>query len=187
MNALSPFWKVTSSGVAFDFVNPVPEMIDISTIAHELAMTSRWGGNVAFTYSVAQHSMLVAQAIARPEWRIYGLLHDAAEAYTGDIVTPFKAYLESKGADIIGLERRILQCVWTRFGLAPPLAQKAEAVDTADARVLATEYRDVVKGRSSRFQPKAPPLSARIRPMNVLDAEDRFLEAFGSMMELAHA
>ena len=185
MTELSPFWKVTSSGTAFDFANPTPVMIDIETIAHELALTCRWGGNTEMHYSVAQHSVLVADAIREPSWRIYGLLHDAAEAYIGDVPTPLKAYVATLGADIHGLERRILGCVWQRFGLDAPSKQAAEAVDIADARMLATEYRDVVKGHVSNWTPRAAPINTPIRPMAWPDAEDMFLNRFRGYMELA--
>ncbi len=186
MTALSPYWKVTSSGRAFDFLNPSPRTIEIEVIAHELAMTNRWGGNLELPYSVAQHSMIVADGIARPDWRIYGLLHDAGEAYIGDIISPLKALIATD-FDIHGLERRILHCVWDRFGLTPPRSEVAEAVDIADMRALATEYRDLVKSRHPDWLPQGKPFSAPIRPMSAPDAEAAFLAYFSTYLGIAKA
>jgi len=185
MNEISRYWKVTASGKAFDFVNPTPDMIDAQTIIDHLTFTCRWGGNVETFYSVAQHSIIVADAIKRPDWRIYGLLHDAAEAYIGDLPTPFKGWLAFAGADIHGLERRILNCVWESFELPKPDKDIATAVDIADARALATEYRDIVKGRSVLWSPPAKPLPHQIRAKPWPDVADSFSQKLIEYLRIA--
>jgi len=175
---LSPFWVFTAAGICFDFDNPRPEMIEPRALAWQLSGEGRWANNTHWHLSVAQHSLIVANAIPRPEWRIYGLLHDAAESVTRDLSTPFKAWLQAQGADVVGLERRILMAVWERFNLPQPTAEIAAAVDLADARALATEYRDVVKGKGPAWVPSAPPLPGKpIRFIRRDQVEEEFLKA----------
>lgn len=181
------FKKTTSNGVSFNFDNPTPGMIDIRCIAYELSMLNRWGGNLLFEYRVSQHSILVANNISRPEWRIYGLLHDAAEAYIGDVVSPLKAWITFQGADLPGLERRILDCVWRKFDLAAPTKEIAKAVHVADQRALATEWRDVVKGKNDDWQPQAPTFSSRIKYKHWSKVEETFLQHFNAYLYAAKA
>lgn len=183
----SPFWVFTAAGASFDFADPRPEMIDPRALAWQLSGEGRWANNTWFHLSVAQHSLMVARALP-PAWRIYGLLHDAAEAFTRDLSTPFKLWLVSSGADVLALERRILGAVWARFELAAPSAEIAKAVDEADARALATEYRDVVRGKGPDWVPKAPPFAGpavRSRTREAVEAD--FLKALDEMSRDAHS
>lgn len=85
----------TNSGRFIDLYSPDPSDIWISDIAHHLAAVCRFGGACDPWYSVAEHSCLVARLmLARGlHWRIQlaGLLHDAHEAYIGDLQSPLKA------------------------------------------------------------------------------------------------
>lgn len=174
---LSPFWVYTAAGIAFDFADPRPEMIDRRALAWQLSGEGRWANNTHFALSVAQHSLLVAQLIRDPAWRIYGLLHDAAEAFIRDLPTPFKLWLLQQGADVPGLERRILmRAILPHFGLAPPTAEIAAAVDHADAVALATEFRDVVRGKGPEWTPSARPSPITVRFRKREDVEEEFLD-----------
>ena len=85
---------LTGSGRLFDLYNPSREMVDIEDIANSLSKTCRWNGNIPDFYSVAQHSCLVAWLAPAP-LAFAALMHDAAEAYTGDIIRPLKKCLHS--------------------------------------------------------------------------------------------
>lgn len=86
----------TASGRLYDVLNPDPRMIVIEDIAHQLALTNRWGGASRLPISVAQHSCLVAEMVEAPPTQLLklkriALLHDAPEAYLGDVCRPLKA------------------------------------------------------------------------------------------------
>jgi hypothetical protein len=81
----------TASGRLYDVLKPDPKMIDIEDIAHQLALTNRWGGASRLPISVAQHSCLVAETVEGKKLKRLALMHDAPEAYLGDVCRPMKA------------------------------------------------------------------------------------------------
>src|SRR6185295_13075391 len=82
----------TFTGAHFDYSNPGP--FRIRDIAHSLSYTARFRGHTRFFYSVAQHSLMVSWMLevrGQSEYvQLCGLLHDAHEAYTGDVPTPLE-------------------------------------------------------------------------------------------------
>jgi len=85
-------WITTNSGKRFDFTQPFDNTFDIHDIAHALAHINRFTGHTDQPYSVAQHSVYVSN-IVPPRYALAGLMHDAAEAYLGDVSAPLKALL----------------------------------------------------------------------------------------------
>lgn len=124
-------WMQTFTGRQFFPLTPAPEDIDPNDIAHALSLICRYGGHVTRFYSVAEHCVLLSHAVA-PEHALWALLHDATEAYVGDMVRPIKRYL----ADYIAIEDRVAWAIAERFGLDPSMP--AEVKD-ADNRILLDE------------------------------------------------
>lgn len=129
-------WFLSAKGRQLYPFDMRPEDVDIEEIAHALSMLCRFNGHCREFYSVAQHSVLVAQALP-PELALAGLLHDATEAYCGDMIRPLKrsmpAYRE--------VEDRIWAVIAQRFGLPQDLPPE---VKEADNRMLQTERRDLL-------------------------------------------
>lgn len=79
-------------GRKIQILRPRLEDVDLEEMAHALSHINRFGGHARFPYSVAQHSVHVMQYVERYDapWARLALLHDAPEAYLGDIVRPLK-------------------------------------------------------------------------------------------------
>jgi hypothetical protein len=134
-------WLQTASGKKFRPLEPDPALIDPYDIGLALSRLCRYGGMTSAYFSVAQHSVLVSQNVP-PEHALAGLLHDAAEAYIGDMVRPLKQWLRQHGQHWHDeAETRLMEAVCARFGVAWPLPP---CVDEADNLLLVTESRDLM-------------------------------------------
>jgi hypothetical protein len=149
-------WMQTKSGRAFPLVDPEPSDVHWPDVCYGLAHNNRYAGH-AGAYSVAQHSILVANALPK-EYRLYGLLHDAHEAFIGDITRPVnKAIIhlanrmcgDHVAADVedvlTDLKYGIDKAIFAKAGLNPiPSQEIREMVHVADVRTLAAEVRDLL-------------------------------------------
>lgn len=129
---------LTSKGYEFCFLDwdGFANCYDIQDIAHALSHLCRFTGHTREFYSVAQHSVYVSR-IVPPQHALAGLLHDAAEAYLGDVSSPLKALLP----DYKKLERCFEAQIFEHFGLPAELPPE---VKQADQTMLATEMRDLM-------------------------------------------
>lgn len=133
-----PGYVATSSGRLFDVVNPTPEQVDIHEIAYALANVNRFGGHTKWPYTVAQHSVYCAIECQRrydtPHLELACLLHDAAEAYVGDVIRPVKRLIASVYRPI---EDRVQAAIWQRFGLEIDADVERVIKDVDNAVVMA--------------------------------------------------
>lgn len=124
----------TVSGRVIDFLYPDPEQINLDDIARGLSRQARYSGQTIRPYTVAQHSLLVASLVA-PEHRLYALLHDAPEAYLGDIPSPAKDAMDNLAAPALlespyrVVERRIWRAICNRYDLSPELPDEVHEAD----------------------------------------------------------
>lgn len=133
-------WFPTASGIKFDLAAPTVDMIDLADIAVALGKLCRFNGHCHDFYSVAEHSFHVARLVD-DSLRVYGLLHDAHEAYVGDLIYPLKQFI---GADELdALTDRIDELIYRKCGIPAPGAAVKAAVKRADLVALATERRDL--------------------------------------------
>lgn len=162
------------SGAWFDFCAPASSSFTIEDIAHGLAHTCRYSGQCADFYSVAEHSILVSQVAEGCEFE--ALLHDAAEAFVGDITRPLKQMLPEYKKIETDVERAVLE----RFGVPWPLPEK---VKWADLRVLAAEQKQIMPlgtddwARSQQIEPA----QIVVRYLSPKEAKHVFLERFEAL------
>lgn len=127
-------WIQTYTGSKFWPVDPRPEEINIHDIAHSLSNMCRYAGHCKRFYSVAEHSILVSSKLP-DEWKLWGLLHDASEAYLVDVPRPVKPYL----GNYYELEERIMEAVCTKFNLFREDSGLPEEVKLVDNGILNDE------------------------------------------------
>lgn len=168
---------LTVSGAVVDLTSPKPWMFRFTDIAHSLARVCRYGGHVGWIgdigstfYSVAEHSVLLTdwcrdQGLSERVQRA-ALMHDAAEAYLGDMPTPLKKILP----DYQRVELRVERAIQNAFGV----------VGRNDIPVLAEADRAIQADEIAALRPYAPMdagegLGVRIRELVPAQAYSRFV------------
>jgi len=146
MQAPTPEIMLTSSGVDYQPARMNPSDVRIEDVAHALSLICRFNGHCQVHYSVAQHSLLVTRILdglgAPREAMLCGLMHDAHEAYVGDVPTPIKALLGAAWAEV---EHQAEVAVLAAFGLERAMTDWRELIRHADRIALATERRDLMR------------------------------------------
>ena len=165
----------TYLGNRFFPLEPKIDQIHIEDIAHGLAYICRFNGQTSEFYSVAQHSLIVCDLVVE-EFKFAALLHDAAEAYLGDMVKPLKRLLPAF-ADI---EHRVSEIIAEAFNIPP---SDYAAIKQADLIALATEKRDLMPNSTEPWLDLAgiEPLADRIIAMPPQEAKQAFLQAFETL------
>jgi len=194
MNRDENGWIGTHTGTKFWPLEPAASEVHIEDIAHSLARQCRFNGHCRGFYSVAEHSIEVSRHVPRAKrFALWGLLHDAAEAYLSDLVRPIKAQCHYQVPTTTmrsghrlqtyrECEAQIQRCIADRFCLDFPIPTE---VDDADNRMLVTE-------RSQLFNENQPhwdaldgvePYLVKLQCLNWQTAEMFFLNRF---QELNH-
>lgn len=187
-------WMGMASGRVFWPLDPRANEVHIDDIAQALSNVCRFGGRSSEFYSVAQHSVWVARYVeqqwpGRPVLALQALLHDAAEAYLGDVVRPLKPAMVVERAgnyELFALtEERVMDAIRERFGLpAPDFIEKAN-IKLADDVALATEARDLMG--DPRWPGLPAPAPERIEFLTPRAARTQFLLAFRRISEAVGA
>lgn len=170
-------WLQTFSGLAFWPLDPRPEEIRIDDIAHALSMQCRFTGHTKRFYSVAEHSVRVSE-MCDPQDAMWGLLHDASEAYLSDVARPVKRLPVM--AEYREAERQLLSVIVTKYGLSDV---EPASVLVADKIILGIEARDLMSPLLPGWEKWLAliPADCRLkleRPWNPEQAEERFLARF---------
>ena len=130
----------TVSGRWVNPFDPDPEQLDPGDIARALANQCRFGGHSRAFYSVAQHSVIVSRLVEErggdAEDVFAALMHDASEAYLGDMPHPLK-HRSPLGAAFKEAEQHLEDAIRARFGIRADVPE----IKRADRALLATERR----------------------------------------------
>lgn len=135
----TPHCITLSDESLLDLRNPSVDSIRIQDIASSLSNVCRFNGHIEKFYSVAEHSVCVAHdALHRgcsiPEC-LAALMHDATEAYIGDMSRPLKDIL---GSQIDVIERGIEKAIGEAFEI--DFEATRESVDVSDNAITLKEF-----------------------------------------------
>lgn len=188
-------WFISHTGRRIYPLDIREQDIHIQDIAHALSLTCRWAGHCTPFYSVAEHSIMCAEMAALvPDFpnasMRWCLLHDAAEAYVHDAITPFKPHLRVELSDgtlvtFKDLEDRILKIIVTKYGLPWPMPAE---VHEMDIRMLRTEAEQITpfkrdpmyyEGKGWLMAEPLEGLDLVLRPWH--ETEQGFLHTFKTM------
>lgn len=182
MSDRGPYIQTFSGGRAY-LLDPRPEDIRLLDIAHGLSNVCRFGGHTREHYSVAQHSVLVSE-ICQPDNALVGLLHDASEAYIGDMVSPLK-WVMPKFKEI---EAKWCAAIDAAFDLRGRLIDLPQDIKIADTKALAAEAHRLLSGGPHRWGEDLINADLRAKTVEIrviLDtpagAERAFLDRFAEL------
>lgn len=156
----------SSSFIYFDSLED--NYYELSDISNALSKLCRFTGHTKNFYSVAQHSVMVSYNVPQ-EYALEGLLHDATEAYLGDVSSPLKALLP----DYKKIEKSLYASIAKQYNLPENIS---EEVKKADMVLLATERRDLMPHSDDKwdFLEGVIPLEHEIVPMHHTHAKQFF-------------
>lgn len=169
---------LTHSGIYFDLLDPKPADVSILDIARALSHLCRYTGHTRTHYSVAEHCVRMSHLVT-PQRAFAALLHDAAEAYVGDVARPLKRLLPH----YISIEHRVQAAVFRAFGLDDWLPRQ---VQDADRYMLAWERRDLMPEQAMEWPAcrgvtlEAAPV---IVPWSADEAMERYLDRFHELFD----
>jgi hypothetical protein len=130
----------TVSGRWVNPFDPDPSQLDAGDIARALANQCRFGGHSRVFYSIAQHSVIVSELVEErtgdAEDAFAALMHDAAEAYLGDMPHPLK-HRSALGEAFKAAEDRLDEEIRDRFHIKCDVLE----IKRVDRALLATERR----------------------------------------------
>jgi hypothetical protein len=173
-------WIQTLTGRRFDLVEPRAGDVSLEEIAHALSQLCRFTGHCREFYSVAQHSVLVSRLV-KPELALAALMHDAHEAYLGDISTPAKLLIVKQPEfDLIEATLDQTICAALRIDLRD---LHHPDVKFADRVALATEKRDLMADEPEPWVELPPPVLSRIVCESSFIARQRFLGRYWELVE----
>lgn len=168
-------WLQTYMGHMIWPADPRVGDFDIYDIAHHTSHLCRFVGACRNYYSVAEHSVWVSYECA-PEDALEGLLHDASEAYLGDMVTSVKRLIPEYKA----LEKKMEAVIAEQFGIRYPWPA---SVQRADLAVLMAEARDNMGRPPKAWSIEIPPMTRQIECWGPEEARSRFLMRFDELMQ----
>lgn len=160
-----------ANGDFFDFLSPEKHKFDIECIAYSLSNQCRYTGHSSSFYSVAEHSVIVSKLVTDPALRLTGLLHDASEAFVGDVASPLKQLLP----DFKSIEERVQQALAKYFKLPYPFPEEIHLADKAAYR---TEAAQLIKVYDKLWYVDHPVVDINIKCLSPKGAFREFMNRY---------
>lgn len=123
-NLFTPDCIRTHTGLYINVFKPTPEMVCIEDIAHGLSHVCRFAGQTPKFYSVAQHCILMSE-LAPTSLKFEVLMHDASEAYLGDMPKPIKNRMDFYSQ----IEDGLMRVIAKKFGFQYPISKEVKVLD----------------------------------------------------------
>lgn len=181
MSSNEPCWLGMSSGVLVDLSSPKMEDIDIEDIAWSLAGILRFNGHLSTHISVARHSLEVSRLVPA-ELQLAALLHDAHEAYVGDVTRPVKRYLKQLGVNLDDYESIWKKLIWSKYKCTPVHKEQLQRINDADDLQMAREitslapegpFRDYGRTLLNKYVGQRYYLEVRLMELDTCNANPR--------------
>ena len=165
-------------GKIVDLANPSDYDVDINHIAIALSRQCRFNGNTRKFYSVAQHSLYVASLLPE-DIKIYGLLHDAHEAFLGDITTPLANALGLAAQEAINnLKDQWDEAIYNGLNIDKPNDRTKELVRNADHQALIYEANNLMW--DCEYWERNP--TRDFYALSINDSSDKFLQTYYKLL-----
>ena len=173
----------TYEGHRLDLLHPDPSKITIEGIARGLSRECRFHNQTLMVYSVAQHSIEVAMLCQGREAQLWGLLHDAGEAYYRDLASLLKHEL---GGFWKAMEHAWLLMLATKFSLPLPIPKEVKQADkimlAVERRLLLPQNEEI--DRQFEFNESGLTVPDRhLKIMNCYEAELSYLTMFDRLYD----
>lgn len=181
----STTYTYTASGLEFNTQTPNIKDINIKDIGISLGNLCRYGGHTFRFYSVAEHSCLLFDFATKnfsKEIAVHALLHDTAEAYIGDIITPLKNKIFIKDINdklipIKDLEEQILKLIFKKLNFNYS-SQIENIVKEIDLRIVLDESAQALNPKPTNWpihkNPKYTPLNVTLNFWKPKEATKQF-------------
>lgn len=184
-------WSQSYSGTKYWIMDPFPEEINLMDIAVGLSNAARYRGQTKFFYPVLTHCVLVSRGVeklalergwslqAAKEAAFEGLMHDASEAFLGDVARPLKRQRAMR--EYCRVEALWEECINKRFGIRSSLQSKT-LVKEVDQRIVLDEIQAVMADpdmwrRSKRYE-GMDPLGIEVKHLTQKESMTEFYNRF---------
>jgi hypothetical protein len=168
-------WFPTYTGEKINLRSMKLKQIKIRDIAHQLSLLTRFGGATEVMDSVAQHSVLVSMYLEREGYdtdsSLWGLLHDASEAYMGELRIGVKNLFPQFKV----VENKLLEFIGRRYRLTWPMPPEVKKWDWI---IGCNEAFKFVPNGTPEFFEVAPVQNIFITPWTSKYSEQIFLSRF---------
>jgi len=182
----------TVTGKLIDISDPNPEMIEIEDIAWSLSRMPRFCGHTVTStaYNVAQHSLFVANEVnvdgKNSRIALLALLHDAAEAYTGDLPSPVKHLPELRPV-ISRIENSLMAAIYIKLNIAGPTEYEELKIKQADRIAQKIEAHAFMPSRGRHWENLPEVSLERLQkfsaPLDSLTSYKLFMDKFNSLRQ----
>lgn len=178
LNSADYMWMQTGSNQELVFADDEWIVLPVDLIARALSNICRFTGHASRYYSVAEHSLHISYLVPQ-ELALAALLHDASEAYVGDMSTALKRFM---GISFKDVELKATKAVARGYGI--PLADlQSPVIKSFDKRILGDEAKLLMPPHAfwDAYEKDHAPTGVDLQCWQPDEANRRFLARFAEL------